>query len=236
MLLASLPGALVLMVSLAVAEEEEDLPSMGPWLDEALPSGTEDPVQKVGACPRTYLRNGVQLQPAPELYWIWQPEEAWGRPEMIEVLTRAAEEMAWRLPDADPIVVGDISARYGGRLQGHKSHRSGVDADIGVFWGEARMHMGGFRDVHPEKLDPEANWLLIRSLLDTGLVERILLDQRLVTAIKRYTIESGELSREEASRIFPSGYTRMWTDTGVVHHAPGHKEHMHVRTFCWAGT
>ena len=88
----------------------------------------------------------------------------------------------------------------------------------------------------PNNLDLEANWLLIRSLLETGLVERILLDQRLILAIKRYTLETGELTPEEADRTFPIGYNRMWTHTAVVHHAPSHKEHMHVRTFCWAGS
>jgi murein endopeptidase len=226
----ALLGALALQSSPIVAQP------MGPWLDEALPTQTEEPVQKIGECPTQYLSGGVQLQPSPELYKIWQPDQAWGRPEMIEVLTRAAEEMAWLMPEADPIVVGDISTRYGGFLDGHKSHRAGIDADIGLYWGNGRMHMGGFRDVHPDNLDLEANWLLIKSLLDTGLVERILLDQRLILRLKRYTIESGELSPDEADRIFPSGYTRMWTHTGVVHHAPSHKEHMHVRTFCWASS
>lgn len=209
---------------------------MGPWLDSALPSATDEPVQKVGACPKTHLSKGVQLQPAPELYKIWFADKAWGRPEMVEVISTAAEEMAWLLPEADPIVVGDISTRYGGFLEGHKSHRAGIDADIGLYWGEARMHMGGFRDVHPRDLDLEANWLLIKSMLDTGLVERILLDQRLIVRLKNYTIEAGELSPEEADRVFPIGYNRMWTHTGVVHHAPSHKEHMHVRVFCWAGS
>lgn len=230
MVSTALLGALALQMAPAIAQP------MGPWLDEAMPVNADEPVQKVGSCPKTYLAGGVKLPPAPELYWIWQPDQAWGRPEMIEVLTRAAEEMAWLMPEADPIVVGDISTQYGGFLEGHKSHRAGVDADIGLYWGDGRMHLGGFRDVHPNNLDLEANWLLIRSLLETGLVERILLDQHLIRAIKRYTIESGELTPEEADRVFPIGYTRMWTHTAVVHHAPSHKEHMHVRTFCWAGS
>lgn len=229
-------SALALMTALALPVPQSVAQPMGPWLDEALPMAADEPVQKIGECPKQYLNGGRQMPVASELYKLWSPDKAWGRPEMIEVLTRAAEEMAWLMPEADPIVVGDISTRYGGFLEGHKSHRSGIDADIGLYWGDARMHMGGFRDVHPDNLDLEANWLLIKSMLDTGLVERILLDQRLILRIKRYTIESGELTPEEADRTFPVGYTRMWTHTSVVHHAPSHKEHMHVRVFCWAGT
>ena len=225
-------STLALLAALATTTAQP----MGPWLDEALPMVTDEPVQEVGACPTTHLSGGVQLQPAPELYKIWFPEAAWGRPEMIEVVTRAAEEMAWLKPDADPIVVGDISHQYGGFLQGHKSHRAGIDADIGLYWGNGRMHQGGFRDVAPNNLDLEANWLLIRSLLGTGMVERILLDQRLILPIKRYAIESGELTPAEAEAIFPVGYKEMWTGKGVVHHAPSHREHMHVRVYCWAET
>jgi murein endopeptidase len=209
---------------------------MGPWLDEDRTAASDEPAQKVGPCAKNHLSGGVRMPRAPELYKLWMPEKAWGRPEMVEVLTRASEEMAWLIPEADPIVIGDISTRYGGYLEGHKSHRAGVDADIGLYWGDGRMHMGGFRDVHPNDLDLEANWLLIKSLLDTGLVERILLDQHLIRRIKLYTIESGELTPEEADEVFPIGYSRMWTHTGVVHHAPSHKEHMHVRTFCWVAS
>lgn len=229
-------STLSLLAALTAAPGPGVAQPMGPWLDEALPAVAEEPVQKIGACPRSHLSGGIQLKTEPELYKVWNLDRAWARPEMVDVLTGAAEEMAWLLPEADPIVIGDISSRYGGFLQGHKSHRAGVDADIGLYWGDARMHLGGFRDVRPDDLDVEANWMLIRSMLDTGLVERILLDQRLIVRIKRYTVESGELTPEEADRIFPIGYTRMWTHTGVVHHAPSHKEHMHVRVFCRASS
>ena len=72
-------------------------------------------------------------------------------------------------------------------------------------------------------------------VLDTGMIERILLDQRNIDRIKQYTIQSGELTRAEANRIFPEPQSRDRYLTGVVHHAPDHQEHMHVRTLCWAG-
>jgi len=208
---------------------------MGPWLDTALPTLSDEPVEIVGACPATHLVRGVQLQESPELYTIWFPERAWGRPEAMEVIAQAAEQMAWLLPDADPIVVGDISTQFGGELQGHVSHRAGVDIDISVFWEGGMTVKGDYHRASPNNLDLEANWLLIRSLLDTALIERILLDQRNILRIKAYTIESGELSPDEADRIFPDPESRDRSATGVVHHAPRHLEHMHVRTLCWAG-
>ena len=221
----------VLLTTLALSLAHAQ--SMGPWLNEALPAPMDSAEQRLGTCPKSHLSNGVQLPAAPDLYKRWHPDKAWARAEMVEAITRVSEEMAWLMPEADPIVIGDISTRYGGVLEGHKSHRAGVDADVGLYWGNGRMHKGGFRDVSASELDLEANWLLIRSLLDTGLVERILLDQRLINALRAYTIASGELTEDEAERIFPLGYTRMWTHTGVVHHAPNHKEHLHLRVLCW---
>ena len=208
---------------------------MGPWLDDALPLSADDPVQEVGACPEGYLARGIQLKPAPELYTVWFPERAWGRAEMLEVITTAAEEMAWLIPEGDPIVVGDISTQFGGVLPGHMTHRSGIDADISVYWKGATTFQGDNPEASPLNLDLEANWLLIKSMLDTGLVERILLEQRNIDRIKQYTVESGELSPEEADRIFPEPGSRDRYKTGVVHHAPHHQEHMHVRALCRTG-
>jgi len=86
--------------------------------------------------------------------------------------------------------------------------------------------------VEPSALDLEANWLLIRSLLDTGLVERILLDKAFIARLRRYVIRSGELTSAEAFRVFPQDEDP-WMMDGVVHHVPGHKHHMHVRVHCY---
>jgi len=207
-------------------------PGMGPWLDQALPQVEGEPIQSLKACPDQSLTGGVQLVERPELFRVMSPDAAWGRPEMIEMLTKAAEEMAWLKPDADPIVIGDISHRWGGVLSGHKSHRGGIDVDVGLYWGNGEMLKTSFRHGSPSELDLEANWLLIRSMLDTGLVERILLDQSNINAIKAWTIRTGELSEEEAERIFPAPSSRRWTMTGIVHHTVNHREHLHVRIFC----
>ncbi|MFM2248330.1 MAG: hypothetical protein RL071_4405 [Pseudomonadota bacterium] len=216
----------------AVALPAHAQPGMGPWLDEALPAVEGEPLQMLKACPDQSLSGGVQLKERPELYRVMAPDAAWGRPEMIELITRAAEEMAWLKPDADPIVIGDISRRWGGPLAGHKSHRGGIDVDVGLYWGNGEMLKTGFKSGSPQELDLEANWLLIRSMLDTGLVERILLDQRNIDAIKAWTIKNGELTKEEAEAIFPAPSTRRWNMTGVVHHTANHREHLHVRIFC----
>ena len=93
--------------------------------------------------------------------------------------------------------------------------------------------MHGFMVVTPQQLDAEANWMLIRAMLQTGMIERILLDRHLIDTVRKWTIVNGELTREQADEIFPpSGTPAIWALSGVVHHAVGHKHHMHVRVAC----
>ena len=213
-----------------------DTPSAGPAdtasFDTAPhnPFGSTPPEQ----CSTQALRNGVQLPPMTELYRIWNNDKAWGTPEMIQAVVTASEEMAWLMPSADPLIVGDISTRYGGYLHGHKSHRAGIDADIGIFTvGGNQPQGGGFEIVTPQTMDYETNWLFWRSLLETGLVDRILLDQKLIDAMREHLIGTGELSYEEAQSIFPPrGTPRLWAMTGVFQHAPGHANHIHLRVLC----
>lgn len=219
----------------------------GPWLDVTVsePMGdsgdtASDPAEgRFGRTPQALcstqvLHAGVQLPPMPGLYQIRNPDEAWGTPEMIEALVLASEDVAWLLPDARPILIGDLSRKRGGHLPPHRSHRSGLDADIGIFVkGTDQSMSSSFVAITPDNIDYEANWIFWRSLLETELVERILLDQTLIDAMRVWTVESGNLSEAQALEIFPpSGTPRLWEKRGVFQHVAGHRDHIHVRVLC----
>ena len=209
------------------------LASWGPFPagSEAFDTAREN--ESYSACSTARLENGVKMPPAPDLYMIWHPEAAWGTPRMIGTLLRAAEEIAWLVPHSDPLVIGDISKKGGGPLEGHSSHRGGADADIGIYYGDAQQYEHGFMFMTTRNFDPKTNWLLVRSLLESEEVERILVDQKLVDILRSYVIREGELSAKEAYRVFPTKVTTdVWARTGVVHHHPGHMHHFHVRVFC----
>ena len=185
-------------------------------------------------CSTQVLRNGVQLPEQSELYYIRNPYEAWGTPEMIEAIVMASEEMAWLMPQADPLMIGDLSRKHGGALPPHRSHRSGIDADIGIYTTGAKQPVSaGFANINKSNIDYEANWLFWSSLLDTGLVERILLDQSIIDAMRVWTIESDILSEAEAHEIFPvRNAPGLWLKRGVFQHVAGHLDHIHLRVIC----
>ena len=205
------------------------------WMEQDAPPVAIELAERARSrCSRHLLLDGQQLPESPGLWNRWRPHRAYGTPEMIDVLQTAAEEMAWLLPDAEPLMVGDISAPKSGKLSGHRSHRGGLDADLGLYWKDGSMVLGGSSAAMARRIDPEANWYLIRSMLDTGEVERILLDQRIVNTLRRWTVDHGHLTAEQADRIFwrKSDDPTPWTLDGVVHHYPGHESHMHVRVRC----
>jgi penicillin-insensitive murein endopeptidase len=56
----------------------------------------------------------------------------YGHPALVLMLQRSAAEMARAYPGS-VMVVGDVSAKDGGPLYGHRSHQSGRDADVGFY-------------------------------------------------------------------------------------------------------
>lgn len=196
-----------------------------------------DDTGPTSACSDQYLQDGAQLPDLPLFYVRANPNMAWGSTAMLDLLVEAGRHMSWLLPQASPFVVGDISASRGGYLAGHLSHRGGIDADVGIYKKGGWQHSRGFTTLAPSELDLEANWTLIRTMLATGNVHFILLDQKHIAKLHSYVLSAGLLTEEEAARIFPvEGSRAVWENNGILRHAPNHQDHMHVRVLCGDGT
>lgn len=115
-------------------------------------------------------------------------------------------------------------------MEGHMTHKVGIDIDVGLFMDDGRQPLGGFVPVTPQRLDVYATWILMRSFLDTGQVQHILLDQTLIDRLREYALYDVGLDRNEVNAIFPPPTRRLtWAVRGVVRHAPRHGDHLHVR-------
>jgi hypothetical protein len=188
---------LLLLPSIATAD-------WGPFPVEEQSLLEDTAIQEIHSpCSQTRMLSGEPLQENKEIYKLWHPKNTWATLRMVDALTQAAEDVHQNVPEADPLVIGDISKEGGGKLDGHKSHQGGSDADIGIYWGDAKQHLIGFMNVNSVDFDSETNWILIRSLLESGEVERVLVDQALVNELRKYVIRSGEMTREEAYYTFP---------------------------------
>jgi penicillin-insensitive murein DD-endopeptidase len=56
----------------------------------------------------------------------------WGNPRLVAAIESAAKEVSAARP-GPRLVVGDLSARFGGEASGHRSHRTGRDADLLIY-------------------------------------------------------------------------------------------------------
>ena len=190
----------------------------------------------VVGCSDQQLNDGIQLPDLPLFFTRTQADHAWGSREMVELLVDTARHMRWLMPDASSITIGEISRQRGGELSGHKTHRGGVDADVGIYLSGGRQQAGMFLDPGPREFDVEANWALISAMLDTGRVDMLLLDHSHIARLKAYTLEAGLLTEEEASQIFLGDHRGNYRATGVIRHAPAHRDHLHVRVLCPDGS
>lgn len=163
----------------------------------------------------------------------------WGNPRLVRAVEEAAADVARERPGGKPLVIGDMSARWGGKIPGHASHRDGRDADL--LWyvttpagapvrNPGFIHMGsdGLAEVgHGRylRLDIEREWLLIKTLLQSRKigVEWMFCSRPVEALIINYARARGE------------DPTLVWHAETVLQQpsdsAP-HDDHIHLRIAC----
>lgn len=172
----------------------------------------------------------AQLRHVDGIVERWDARRSYGSWLLVTTIAEVGERLAWELPHADPLMVGDISRRGGGYMPGHKTHDKGVDADIGLYMRGGRQPLGGFLDLRPRELDTAATWATIRALLDTGNVQHILLDQDHIERLRSHVLHEEGMDPATVDAIFMKpGERPDWRVRGVVTHAPNHRSHLHVR-------
>lgn len=171
----------------------------------------------------------TQLPEVVGLHDRWDAQRSWGTRLLVDTLMSSMERLAWDHPAWDPITVGDLSRRGGGPMFGHKTHDRGIDADLSLYLRGARTR-DGFEDVHPDEIDPAANWAVIEALLETNNVQFILLDQGHIDRLARWLERQRGWAREEVRAVLLGrDHQTPWSTRGVVRHAPNHRSHLHVR-------
>jgi murein endopeptidase len=165
--------------------------------------------------------------PMPEgaLWSIRDPRETFATAETIDFLIYALEEVEARHPGSPRLLIGDMSRPDGGRLNRHRSHQVGRDADLGFYYltGEAPA----FRKPGRNELDLVRTWTLVRTLVTGSDVQRIFLDRAHQRPLYAYALAQGE-DPEWLDDIF--GRKTAGKDA-IIQHERRHHDHMHVRFF-----
>jgi penicillin-insensitive murein endopeptidase len=189
------------------------------------------------------LTAGACLAPDAEgLAWLRQDDRHWGLPRFVQAIERAAAAVARERPGAG-LRVGDLSARGGGHLSPHFSHRSGTDADLLLYvttLDGAPVPSPGFVHFGPDglaqdpahnrwlRLDIDREWRLVRTLLQDpdARIQWIFVND----AVRAELLEWA-LARDESPEVL-----RRASEVMVQPHPGGlHDDHIHIRTVCTSG-
>lgn len=192
------------------------------------------PGQSVGRPQRGKLVSGALLPPD-SAYYRRHPDRVWGAQHVIDHVRRAVASVRRRYPGLHRLAIGDISSKRGGFISGHRSHQSGRDVDLGLYF--ERVPSGypdEFVTADKGRLHLGATWALLSTLWDAsrepGGPARVFLDYGVQGELYDYARSQG-VSKRELRQIFqyPNGRGARGR---FVSHEPKHADHLHVRFQC----
>ena len=175
-----------------------------------------------------YIRYVGEYASKGNFYGTWQ---------LVQLLERASRRVAFRLPGSK-LQLGELSGQAGGRIDGHRSHQSGRDVDIGFYvtladgspvatYAFAELDRSG-RGLPPNqylRFDDARNWELVAKLLTDGearvqfIFVAAALKQRLLAEARRRGAPAGVIERAKTALAEPG-------------HGHPHRNHFHVRIYC----
>jgi hypothetical protein len=195
---------------------------------QALRTGAPIGSASIGAPSRGSLLGAVELVPkGPDGIELFarSGKHPFATQRVVRLLERALREVHRCHPGGHRVHVGDLSRETGGPLAPHRSHQSGLDADVGFFyrtqeaWYVAPVGPHGSADL----LDVPRTWALLRALLDGGSVEVVYLDLRVQRLLAPHAkLHPGAL---ELDAVFDLDAKK----DKLLRHEWGHHTHFHVR-------
>src|SRR5262245_28469379 len=195
-------------------------------------------VQSIGRPQDGRLLNASVLPRNPAAWFIRRPERAYGTRATVSQIQRVIQRVRRQFPRVHPLAIGDLSQRRGGRITMHGSHQSGRDADIGFYFKvRPRHYPAEFAVATTDTVDVPACFALLTALADTasqpGGVERMYISYDTQAMLYRLGQKRG-ISAATLERLFqyPHGED---SQHGLIHHEPGHDDHVHVRFQCPPG-
>ncbi len=164
-------------------------------------------------------------------------DRRWGVPELCGMIERAAAVVAGEY-DGATLLVGDMSARDGGFIGGHRSHRNGRDVDFAFYVTSERGRPKsghplamfdrfgiGVRDGKAIRFDAARNWALVEAMLTDpeADVQWIFVSLGLKALLLEWALDNDK----DIDIIIRAA---------TVLHQPGdalpHDDHFHVRIYC----
>jgi murein endopeptidase len=173
--------------------------------------------------------------PRGEGYVIRRPWRSYGTRTTVDHVREAVTNTLEAYPKVHVLAIGDISAETGGQITEHRSHQSGRDIDIGLFYKKKPAgYPASFVRATKDNLDAAATWKLLWELAKTsteeGGTQIMFLDYTVQGIVYRWA-KDHDVSEKRLDRVFQYPHGK-GSANGVVRHIPNHDNHVHVRFKC----
>ena len=194
---------------------------------------TDETSASIGRPWRGKLQGGQQL-PAGVGYTVRRPLRTWGAPHAVTQVQQAIANVRNEFPALHDLAVGDMSKHGGGKIDDHRSHQSGLDIDIGLYFTILPANYPTSFAVANDALDLDATWALVAAFANQATqaegVRVIFLDHQVAGRLYRFAQSRGvEQATLDAMFEFPHGKR---AGVGLIRHEPHHADHLHVRYRC----
>jgi penicillin-insensitive murein endopeptidase len=160
----------------------------------------------------------------------------YGTWQLAQLLERGAQRVSLRWRGAR-LTIGELSSRRGGDIDGHRSHESGRDADVGFFMKKNGQPYASTsfipfdsngRGLAPNgsvRFDTARNWELVSKLVDDrdARVQYIFVARGLRALLLREAV---------ARKVSPAIIARASSVLVQPAHGNPHRSHFHVRIYC----
>jgi murein endopeptidase len=188
------------------------------------------PSESVGAPSSGSLVGAVPMVEGPGRVLKMIPWKSWGTAHTVALLDQVLRRWALR-KGAQPVLVGNMAARTGGKLEPHSTHQSGRDVDIGYMQKLPEGEELNWREMNAGNLDAAETWELLKLLRSTGQIEVIFIDSSLQKLLYEHATKHGIVPKDELPRWLE--YPRSPPQRrALVQHVAGHVDHIHVRFAC----
>lgn len=200
--------------------------------------------QVMGSASAGFLKNALSLfdltkKETPVGFYISRPQlkTYYGSNEMIYMIQKMGSFTLGRMPDYS-VRIGDLSKERGGiiytRSRGksvpkHRSHKSGVDADISYYFKDQKDQGQSAltaRGTPREDWMMDLQWGLFKMFNETKLVDRMFIHRKLKKALCNYVISRGEITAETNEGI---AFETLWR---LQPRQSDHADHFHLRVKC----
>lgn len=152
---------------------------------------------------------------------------SFGAAVTMRLLERAAACMDKVDPGGPLIEVLHVSKKHGGRTKVHVSHQNGLDVDLAFMLRAEGPPL--YQDPPIAIIDALRTWKLTQCLIDTRLVDGILMDWEVQMVVEAAATADG-LPPASAKKIFQ--WPKLSVKHGIVRDEAGHRSHLHVRVRC----